>query len=156
MLPRYLLHHILVWHPAAGWAVVVCAVMCGGVYPARSHCHINSLPPDLVLLDPAIHRVPRGNYWKALGLQSQYWVTSLRLGDTYVSGNSIIIGSGNDLLLVQRQAITWTNDDFLTIVTLGITFTEFSIKNTIFYQENVFQNLCKMAAIFQCFKKNIG
>ena len=37
----------------------------------------------------------------------------------YVSVNCIIIGSGNGLAPVRYQAITWTNDDLLSIGPLG-------------------------------------
>ena len=38
--------------------------------------------------------------------------------------NWVIIGSGNSLSLVRRQAITWTNADLLLIVPLGTSFNE--------------------------------
>ena len=42
----------------------------------------------------------------------------------YASVNWVIIGSGNGLSPVRRQAITWTNAALLSIRLLGINFTE--------------------------------
>ena len=42
----------------------------------------------------------------------------------------VSIGSGNGLSPVRRQAITWTNAELISIVTLGTNFREIRIKNT--------------------------
>ena len=64
----------------------------------------------------------------------------------YASVNWVIIGSGNDLLPVQCQAITWTN--------VGPMLDQISVKfeikycTTIFTEENEFESVvCKMGAI---------
>ena len=63
--------------------------------------------------------------------------------------NQFSIGSGNGLSLLQRQAITWTNADLLSIGPLETNFNEIlSQGSIIFIQENAFENVvCKMAAI---------
>ena len=59
--------------------------------------------------------------------------------------------SGNGLTPVRRQAITWTNSDFLSIGPLGTNVSEIRSKKntTLFIHENAFQNdVWEMAAIF--------
>ena len=43
-----------------------------------------------------------------------------------MSGHMVIIGSGNDLVLIQHEAITWTNDNFFSISPSGINLNEIS------------------------------
>ena len=43
----------------------------------------------------------------------------IKLGDAHMRPNLVIIGSGNGLSPVRRQAITWTNDDLLSIAPFG-------------------------------------
>ena len=54
------------------------------------------------------------------------------------SVNWAIIGSGNGLSPIRRQAITWTNAGLLSIGLLGTNFNRNSI---IFIQENAFENV---------------
>ena len=61
------------------------------------------------------------------------FVNSLRPSGTYVLVNWVIIGSGNGLLPERIQAITWTNADWLWIVSLGINFIEIWIKIHLFF-----------------------
>ena len=71
----------------------------------------------------------------------------------YVSVKWAIIGSGNGLLPFQHQAITWTNDDLLSIGPQEHTSMKFELKFKIF-QENAFENIVYiMSAVdfrFQC------
>ena len=58
----------------------------------------------------------------------------------YASVNWVSIGSGNDLLPVRRQVITWTNADLLLIGLMRTNFGEIRIGIfIIFIQENAFQ-----------------
>ena len=75
-------------------------------------------------------------------------VNSLRLGDEYVSLNRVIIGSGNGLLHVMPQAITWTTVDVLLIgLSSRGNFKGIFLRNSNI--SNKFQNvISKMAAKF--------
>ena len=68
----------------------------------------------------------------------------------YAWVNSVIIGKGNGLLPVKRQAITWTNPDLLSNTHIGTNFIGSLIKlKKKFYQENAFEYvICKMSSIF--------
>ena len=67
----------------------------------------------------------------------------------YVAVNKVIIGSGNGLVPVHHQAITWTSDDLLSIGPSGKNFNEILIKNTeLSSQESAFEIvICNMVAI---------
>ena len=66
---------------------------------------------------------------------------------THISvGKLISIGSDNDLLPGQRQAIIWNNAGIVLIGPLGTNFSEFLIE--IFFKEITFENvICYMSAI---------
>ena len=60
-----------------------------------------------------------------------------------------IIGSGNGLSPVRRQAINWHNAGLLSIGPLGINFSEIRIKTKLFILQNAFEIVvCEMVAIF--------
>ena len=60
----------------------------------------------------------------------------------YVSVNCVSIGSGNGLLPVQRQAITWTNADLLPTGVQGKNFSEIWIWILSFpFLKNAFENV---------------
>ena len=61
--------------------------------------------------------------------------------------------SGNGLWPVGHQAITWTNADIVTFGTSEINFPLKKIQSecVFFFQDNEFENVCKMAAIFAGF-----
>ena len=52
-----------------------------------------------------------------------------------MSINKVIIGSGNGLLSIQHQAITWTNEGVLLIGIMATKFNENLIKMTFSYNE---------------------
>ena len=59
-----------------------------------------------------------------------------------------IIGSGNGLSPIRRQAIVWTNNGLLSIGLLGTNFNEILIKMH-FTQENTFENvICQIGDHF--------
>ena len=59
----------------------------------------------------------------------------------YASVNCVMIGSGNGLLTVRHQAITWTNDDLLSAdsESSGENFSENETSFETFFQWNAFQ-----------------
>ena len=60
--------------------------------------------------------------------------------------------SGNGLWPVGHKTITWTNADIVTFGTLEINFPLKKIQSeSVFFQDNKFENVCKMAAIFAGF-----
>ena len=62
----------------------------------------------------------------------------------YASLNWVIIGSGNDLLPLLRQATTWANDDLLSIRPRGTKISDFLNRNQdIFVDETAFENICQ-------------
>ena len=69
----------------------------------------------------------------------------------YESVNWVIIGSGNGLSSMRRQAITWTNDDLLLTGQIETNFSEVGKNTNIFIGENTFDNIvCKtMASSFE-------
>ena len=54
--------------------------------------------------------------------------------------NSVIITSGNGLVLVWRKVISWTNVTLWAIGLLETKFSEFLIRPKNFFQENLLQN----------------
>ena len=68
----------------------------------------------------------------------------------YVSEDWVIIGWGNGLVLVQCQAITWTNDDLLSVGPTETNLSEIWIKmqSFSFKKINAFENaVCQMTTI---------
>ena len=68
---------------------------------------------------------------------------------TYAPANWVIIISGNGLSPLRHQAITWANDDLLSIAPLNTNFGGILYQNTkIFVQENALEHVvCTWAAI---------
>ena len=83
-------------------------------------------------------------YWHIYASLS---LNELILSDTYTSINKTIIDSENGLLHVQRQAITWPNDNSLSIGPAGTHLSEIWIKVQQFSLKKFWENVCKMAAI---------
>ena len=71
-------------------------------------------------------------------------VNKLRLGDIYVSLNWVIIGSGNDLSPVRRQAFTCTNDDLFSIEPVEINLSEIWIKYNNFHSKKISIRKCRL------------
>ena len=81
----------------------------------------------------AIIWLPRCQWSNPEGyVQNQLVLHSLRSGDAYVSLSWAIIVSGNGLLPVRCQAITWTNDDSYSIELLQTMFSWIFIEIKIF------------------------
>ena len=64
-------------------------------------------------------------------------VNSLRQGDIYASLMWFIIGSGNGLLPVQCQAITWTSNDLLSMGPLETMFSEILYRNHKIFNDKI-------------------
>ena len=91
-----------------------------------------------------ISRGYSGDTWM-LPAMTASWLT--HWGPMTASVNWAIIGSGNDLSPIRRQAVTWINADWTPIGHLNHTSVQFKSKY-IFIQENVFKNVvCQMSAI---------
>ena len=84
-----------------------------------------------------------------LHLEAANKLTHLPLVRTYTSVNWVIIGSGNGLSPVWRQAITWTKADLLSIGLLGTNFSEIGVGILPFSFIKIYLKMssAKMAAI---------
>ena len=69
------------------------------------------------------------------GVTRPQWVNSWP-NDAIWHHKTVIIGSGNGLSPVRRQAITWNNVDSLLIWLLGTNFSEIRIKYNHFHSRN--------------------
>ena len=66
------------------------------------------------------------------GVTRPQWVNSSLLSAANMSGNWVSIGSHNGMLPFWHQAITWTNDNLLSIGRLATIFSEIWIKTQTF------------------------
>ena len=74
-------------------------------------------------------------------------INSLRLSDTCMWVNQVIIGSDNGLSPARHQAIIWTNDDLLLIRPLEANFSEILIEIQIF---SLTKTHLKMSSVKWC------
>ena len=126
--------HCLVWWSSLNW------VGCKLNYLKRLGTLKNAFTHFVVI----ISRGYSGDTWM-LPAMTASWLT--HWGPMTASVNWAIIGSGNDLSPIRRQAVTWINADWTPIGHLNHTSVQFKSKY-IFIQENVFKNVvCQMSAI---------
>ena len=70
----------------------------------------------------------RSIWWSPIFNSSPHYTSPLHPSAVYASVNWVSIGSDNGLSPVWRQAITWTNADFLSMGPLGVNLSEIWIK----------------------------
>ena len=74
---------------------------------------------------------------------TSFQINTSRLGGTYMHHwNWVIIGSGNGLMPVCRQAITWINDDLLSIRLFGTKFSKIFVKIKHFHWQSSIWKYC--------------
>ena len=92
-----------------------CRPQEGGPCWPREHCYLggHKLPSMNNAIDPICEKNNQVNFHQ--------WLLTW-------PGNWVNIGSGNGLSPGRRQAITWANDDLLSVGPLGTNFSEIRIK----------------------------